>query len=820
MKENFNIERTDVHKLKTDDHTALFISGWSLDLLDDSSAFILEVNGKSVPFELKKLERSDISKKFNLNQAQVGFDLSASVHEEVENIRLFMKTNKNKKEYLFLNASQLSKKQKEEFTYSIDKIKKNEKKDQIELQVLGWALYDKEFIVDVSVWSGSERVKINFQRIKRMDLVQAHYAYGHGKYAGFVLDFVMDPNKKYCLKFEAQGHEKTVPLKSNKGLVYNTKSFLKKLNKDNLSEMKDFIREFGVKEFFHTYSSNQNDTQYHQWFLKQRIKKAQIEKQKQVILSYQPKISIIVATFNTSEEFLNDMIESVLNQSYSNWQLCIADGSDTNFVIDYLEQRYTKEERIVWKKLEKNYGISGNMNGALELVDGDYVGLYDHDDFLEADCLFEVVKSLQEFKYDIVYTDEDKFDNDTKFFIDPNFKPDYNVDLFRSHNYITHFFCVNKKIIDEVGGMRAEYDGSQDYDFMFRCIEKANGIYHIPRILYHWRIHPLSTAGNPESKMYCYEAGQKAIQAHYDRCGIHAKVEMMPKPYYGLYHTTYSTEDNPMVSVIIPNMNHKDILKTCIDSLYEKNTYKNFEVIIIENNSNQQEIFDYYKELEQTHKNVHVVYWKGIFNYSALNNFGVKYAKGDYYLFLNNDTEVIEPKAIQEMLGCCMRPEVGIVGAKLLYEDDTVQHAGVVVGFNNYAGHVFTEIDKDDLGYMMRPIINCDYSAVTAACMMVKKSVFEQVQGFDEQFEVACNDVDFCLRVREIGKLVVYNAFALWHHYESKSRGYENSIGKIQRFDKEMTKFYERWKTFIEKGDPYYNKNFKIEYGPFKYTNE
>ncbi len=489
-------------------------------------------------------------------------------------------------------------------------------------------------------------------------------------------------------------------------------------------------------------------------------------------------------------------------------------------MIDYLEAKYKNNNQIVWKKLEKNFGISGNMNGALELADGDYVGLYDHDDFLEPNCLFEVVQSLQDFKYDIIYTDEDKYDNDAKIYQDPNFKPDYNVDLFRSHNYITHFFCVNKKIIEQVGGMNPEFDGSQDYDFMFRCIEKANAIYHIPKILYHWRIHPLSTAGNPESKMYCYEAGQKAIQAHYDRTGVDAKVEMMPKPYYGLYHTTYSTKDNPLVSIIIPNMNHKDILKTCIDSLFEKNIYSNFEIIIIENNSNQQEIFDYYKELETLHTNVHVVYWEGIFNYSAINNFGVKAAKGDYFLFLNNDTEVISPNAIKEMLGCCMRPEVGIVGAKLLYADDTVQHAGVVVGFNNYAGHVFTEIGKDDFGYMMRPIINCDYSAVTAACMMVKKSVFEEVDGFDEQFEVACNDVDFCLRVRQLNKLVVYNAFALWHHYESKSRGYENSLEKVERFEAETNKFYKRWKSFIDQGDPYYNKNFKIEYGPFKYDKE
>lgn len=817
MSKSFNVERAEIKKLKSENSTCIFLGGWSLDLLDESSKFFLEVNGENVPFTQKKVNRKDVQNKKKLDDDLVGFEIRASVTDEVKSIFLYVKKGNEIIKYLNALSSEIKENEKEEFSYSIDGMSVIKKNDHSEMQVSGWALYDKEFVVDLSVICESEIVECKFQRLKRMDLVKIDMAYGQGKFAGFVLNFDYDSSKKYSLKFEAQGKEKIVPLKKNKGIIQSTKSFVRKMNKENFLESSSFIKDYGFKEFLHTYSSNANESHYHRWFLKQRVRKTEVELQKQMTFPYEPKISIIVATFNTSKEFLDDMVGSVINQSYSNWQLCIADGSDTNFVIDYLEQRYSNESKIVWKKLEKNYGISGNMNGALALADGDYVGLYDHDDFLEEDCLFEVVKSLQDFRYDIVYTDEDKFDNDSKFFVDPNFKPDYNVDLFRSHNYITHFFCVNKKIIDEVGGMIPEYDGAQDYDFMFRCIEKANGIHHIHRILYHWRIHPLSTAGNPESKMYCYEAGQKAIQAHYQRTGVDATVEMVPKPYYGLYHTTYSTKDNPLVSIVIPNMNHKDVLKTCIDSLYSTNSYQNFEIIIIENNSNQQEIFDYYTELESTHDNIHVVYWEGIFNYSAINNYGVKSAKGDYLLFLNNDTEVIEPKAIAEMLGCCMRPEVGIVGAKLLYEDDTVQHAGVVVGFNNYAGHVFTEIDKDDLGYMMRPIINCDYSAVTAACMMVKKSVFDEVNGFDEQFEVACNDVDFCLRVRETGKLVVYNAFALWHHYESKSRGYEDSIEKVQRFENEMNKFYERWKTFIEKGDPYYNKNFKIEYGPFKY---
>ena len=328
-------------------------------------------------------------------------------------------------------------------------------------------------------------------------------------------------------------------------------------------------------------------------------------------------------------------------------------------------------------------------------------------------------------------------------------------------------------------------------------------------------MHDASTAGNPESKMYCYDAGKRAIEGHYQRMGISARVEMMPKPLWGMYHTIYETTDNPLVSIIIPNYEHKDTLKTCIDSLLNINQYNNIEIIIVENNSKSKEIFDYYKDLENKYDNIKVAIWESEFNYSALNNFGAKYAKGKYLLFLNNDTEIISPDAISEMLGCCMRNEVGIVGAKLLYEDDTVQHAGVVIGFGGFAGHVFTGINKDDYGYMVRARINCNYSAVTAACMMVDRECFDKVNGFDEKFRVACNDIDFCLRVRQLDKLVVYNAFSLWHHYESKSRGYEDNIEKIKRFESEVKLFQDRWIDILTKGDPYYNSNFKVEYGPF-----
>ena len=332
--------------------------------------------------------------------------------------------------------------------------------------------------------------------------------------------------------------------------------------------------------------------------------------------------------------------------------------------------------------------------------------------------------------------------------------------------------------------------------------------------MYHWRIHDQSVAGNPESKLYAYDAGKRAIEAHLQRCGISAHVEMMSL--WGMYHVVYETPGDPLISIVIPNKDHIDDLKRCISSIVEKSAYTNYEIIIVENNSEELNTFRYYQELQAQYPMIKVVEWEKAFNYSAINNYGVSFARGNYLLFLNNDTELISPGAIQEMLGHCMREEVGAVGAKLLYADDTVQHAGVVIGFGDYAGHVNNSIKRDECGYMNRAVINCDYSAVTAACMMTKRSLFEQVKGFDEQFVVACNDVDYCLKLREINKLIVYNAFAEWYHYESKSRGYEDTKEKQERFRKEIERFGVKWKKYLDHGDPFYNKNFSVLLEPFR----
>lgn len=411
----------------------------------------------------------------------------------------------------------------------------------------------------------------------------------------------------------------------------------------------------------------------------------------------------------------------------------------------------------------------------------------------------------------VIYSDEDKMTMDGNKFFQPHFKPDFNIDLLCTVNYICHLFVVKRDIIDMVGMLRSEFDGAQDYDFIFRCTEQAGRehICHIPRILYHWRCHEDSTAENPESKLYAFEAGKKAVQAHYERIGVKARIQQ--GEFLGLYRTQFIRDYDPLISIIIPNKDHIDDLKRCIDSIEQKSTYKNLEYIIVENNSTEDQTFAYYKKLEKSNPRARVVYWDGVFNYSAINNFGIREANGEYLLLLNNDTEIINEDCLEELLGYCMREDVGAVGARLYYEDDTIQHAGVVIGFGGIAGHCFVQQKRGVTGYCHRIICAQDYSAVTAACMMVKRKAYEDAGGLSEKLQVAFNDIDFCLKLQRAGYLVVYNPYAELYHYESKSRGLEDTPEKVARFNREIKTFEERWPEILRDGDPYYNPNLTLD---------
>lgn len=811
------------------DECYIRINGWAFDIEGKTIEYKVFVDGEIYEkFIFKKLLRKDVEKKYHRKfkvGVQSGFHIKCFLPDgKIPKLfELYISNGTENKCIVKLNESQIKVlKDDSTISYGIDVFYVRETKVEIQ----GWASSVKgaDAIQFGLKDDSGEEVEYKLQKIKRNDLVEAELVKTDNVLCGFRLEFSHDEKNNFSLtiadgikikhlSLDLKKLRKKQALREKVGFIRaackyitpeNAKKTIKYIKRNGFSHLGEHI-------FMRVMHSGKS---YSEWFEENKPTEKELAVQKGKTFAKSPLISIIVPTYKTPIPYLREMIDSVMNQTYPHWELCIADGSEGDQAVEAeLEKYSTLDSRIKYKLLEKNLGISGNTNGALELATGEYIGLFDHDDILAPNALFEVVKALQEEDYDIIYTDEDKVDGDGKEHLDPNFKPDFSIDLFRSHNYITHFFVVKKSIVDEIGGFRKEFDGSQDYDLMFRCIEKAYHIKHIPMILYHWRVHMNSVAGDPSSKMYAYEAGKKAIEEHLKRVGIDAAVEHVGL--WGMYHVKYKVHGNPLVSIVIPNKDHIDDLKKCIDSLYIINRYNNFEIVIVENNSENKATFEYYDAIQNEHDNIKVITWEGGFNYSAINNYGVKETKGEYLLFLNNDTEVITPDAIEELLGCCMRDDVGAVGAKLLYEDDTVQHAGVVVGFGGYAGHVNTGINRNDYGYMVRARINCNYSAVTAACMMTKKSLFNKVGGFDEQFVVACNDVDYCLKLRELDKWIVFNAFSEWHHYESKSRGYENTKEKRKRFDGEVEKFQKKWKHVLEEGDPFYNKNFPITQAPF-----
>lgn len=817
----YSIERFEFHDLKTKQF--ITIVGWCYQEDNESVNYRIKLDGKEVDFELFRPGREDIINGYDLGfkNTHIGFRLIIDCNEEPKSIEIIAYTDTCSESILNYDQRKINKyRDKREINTYIDEFTFNEETKTYQLK--GWAYSYAKDPIEYSVFdSNGKKVDIEFHSKGRVDLYSLFFVGEDQIDCGYTIKWKGNAKEKYSFVLKTKNYQSKEILQEktpSQNVLSKVPKLFKMMSYQHIKNGFRILRKKGfsgvIDRIVH---GSSNWAEYDEWFNATKVTEEELERQKNTKFEFTPMISIIVATFNTKEEYLKEMIDSVRNQSYSNWQLCIGDGSTNDSVEKYVKEHYGDDSRIVFKKLEKNYGISGNMNGALELVTGDYVGLFDHDDLLTPDCLYEFVASMQEVHHDCVYSDEDKLNDKTKKFEDPHFKPDFSIDLLCSHNYITHFFVVNMDIVRKVGGMRSEYDGSQDHDFIFRCVEQANSVHHVPKILYHWRMHPLSTAMDPESKMYCYTSGKKAIESHFKRVGIDATVEMLPRPLYGMYHCKYTVKDHPLVSILIPNYNHKDLLKGCIESLMNVNTYSNIEIVIVENNSTEQEIFDYYKELEETYSNAKVIYYEGDFNYSKINNYGVKYTHGEYILFLNNDTKVIEPDSIEDMLGVCQREDVGAVGAKLLYEDDTVQHCGVVVGYHGYATAAFSLIDRNDFGYMGRPRVSWDVSAVTAACLMTKREIFDEVGGFDEDFKVACNDVDLCLKIRSLNKWIVEDVFSVWYHYESKSRGLEDTPEKQARFQSEIARFQKKWPEILKNGDPFHNPNFDLDKGPFTY---
>ena len=543
------------------------------------------------------------------------------------------------------------------------------------------------------------------------------------------------------------------------------------------------------------------------------------KRQREETFARMVKISILVPLYNTPQTFLNEMIESVLAQTYQNWELCLADGSDHGH--DDVEARCKeyaeRDKRIRYRRLAKNEGISGNTNRCYEMATGDYIGLFDHDDVLHPSVLYEYVKVINEQNADYIYCDETTFKGDSiDNMITLHFKPDFAPDNLRANNYICHFSVFSRELLEGTELFRSGFDGSQDHDMILRLTARAKCVVHVPKLMYYWRSHAGSVASDINAKSYAIEAAKGAVAAHLRAQGFKNFSISSTKAFETIFQIKYEILGNPKVSIIIPNRDHLEDLSRCVTSILERSTYDNIEIIVVENNSTTEEIFAYYKKIQENPA-VRVITYKGDFNYSRINNLGVTQASGEYVLLLNNDTQVITPDWIEEMLMYAQRKDVGAVGAKLYYADRTIQHAGVVLGLGAHrtAGHSHYRVASQNLGYMGRLCYAQNVMAVTGACLMMKKALFVKLGGLEQAFAVSLNDVDLCVRAWKAGFVNVFTPFAELYHYESASRGSDGSGENAARYEKESEMFRKRWKTLLAKGDPYYNPNFSLDRSDF-----
>lgn len=622
-----------------------------------------------------------------------------------------------------------------------------------------------------------------------------------------------NPNEWFDMKRFLEENQNFLSENSNP-LVY---LILKEVNLKNISKVISYVRNFGFRKTTlklkdRLMKNINNEDNYVKWIkLYDTITDEDILRIKTHIekLKLKPVISIIMPVYNTPEKFLREAIESVINQIYPYWELCIADDASTEpHVRKILEEYKSKDKRIKVTYRETNGHISESSNTALELATGEFVAFLDHDDVLSPLALYFVAVEINNYpNVNVIYTDEDKIDEYGNR-RDPFFKPDWNYEYFLGANYICHFLVYRKSLVDSVGGFRKGFEGAQDWDLALRIIEKIphNTIRHIPFVLYHWRIHSQSTAHSIGAKPYARESQYKALMEHFQRNNI--DVELIDV--LGVHwRVRYKIKEKPIVSIIIPTKDKKDLLERCILSILSKTKYSNYEIIIINNNSEQEETFKFFEFLKTSYpKKIKIIDYNVPFNWSKINNYAVNFAKGELFLFLNNDTEVINDDWLEEMVSHIMKKDVGVVGAKLYYPNNTIQHAGVILGIGGFARHAFRYFPKDSPGYFARLTLAQELSCVTGACMLVKSEVFEKVGGFDEKFAVAFNDVDFCIRVTQLGYKIIFTPFAELYHYEGISRGIDTLDNP--RFRKEIQMMQERWGSLLL-NDPAYNPNLTLD---------
>lgn len=772
----FNIEQIYIV-----DDKKIFFRGWIKNI--DIEKCIFQVKADECFF--------DIDFTFDKNEELERYDIEILTEwrDSVEEYQINLKCENN---LVIIGNYRI--KNKENYIYDKSCISTYIDKTELEMsniRLMGWSSFDylpgHYRTVDVCIKNPmGENVDASIKRFERTDLseMMGDKTGSLTKWA-YIIEWACGDFDKYIVEYSANGKikEETIDVlalkreEREKTYSYPTKAIMHRMI--TWQRVKDdvyYIFNRGIKEFIKIYGERVGKKKiiYNEWRKWNNLTKNELNKQKNTVFGRMPKISIIVPTYRTPEKFLREMLDSVVNQTYSNWELCIGDGSMDDSVIPILEEYHNRDARILYKRLENNYGISGNTNGALELATGDFIALLDHDDLLTPDALFEVVKAINKGdNVDVVYTDEDKVSLDLKLYFDPHFKPDFNIDLLRSCNYICHFFAADKSIVDKVGGFRSECDGSQDYDFILRCTSAARRIEHVAKCVYNWRCHPASTAMNPESKLYCYEAGKRALELHLEDMNIQGATVVRAEN-YGYYKVSYPLKEESLVSVIyIRDNKYKEDIQSSIRS---KSSYRNLEFISIEKTNNVESV-------------------------SRLLNKAVEKAKGKYILFVHDGIEVVTKNWIEIMLSNCMRDEVGIVAPKIYNLSETIVHAGYIVGLRDLASRVFVGKNKDEHGYEARLLAQCDLSAVSRDCMMISKELFIKLGGFDEKLIESCEDIDLCLKVRENNLLVMYTSYV-----EMKC---DMVITEFNKSDKEYMKV--KWKKQIDNGDYAYNKNFDLK---------
>ena len=808
-----------------------------------------------------------------------------------------------------------------------------------ELMLQGWAFGsnpEEEVKLTVVDQAGNPVPGTTVSSVRRDEVVNAFFGDVVKAHGALRRDLGFDVHTPYAqgetriLVLQADGQTKRVKFTDHILEEFNSVAHRKRekllalFHWETVEVAWEYFQKHGLRALFkksvHKIQNIQDDYDYNEWYKKVRITDEELAKQRESAADFamQPTFSIVIPVYATPEKFLRRMLDSIREQTYPTFEVCLVDATPYAKIQHDPAQGRTPQEvlaeyaaadsRFRYETLKENLGIAENTNAAIRMATGDFIVLADHDDELEPQALYECVRAINAHPdVQVLYSDEDKVDFEDIYYFEPHFKTDFNPDLLRSVNYICHLFVARRSLLDAIAETAADgqkiyersaYDGAQDYDLILRATEKAqameqarlasfanasdgnavtdpqpaiaaaldphdqallrqgrftsSNIIHIPMVLYHWRAHQASTAQHPEAKLYAFEAGARAVYDHCKRIGLPVK-KVEQGITYGFYHPIYENQQ-PLISVVIPNKDHSADLDKAITSLAAGN-YKNLEFIIVENNSDQAETWKYYEALKKRFPEelpadfidpaisdvmrasetstaesdsaashpaqvsayhnaaasvlpqpiVKVVKWDGPFNYSAINNYGVQFTHGQYLLFLNNDIEEIDPDSIDEMIGYVQREDVGICGARLLYPDEDIQHAGVIMGMGGIAGAAFVRTHDSDLSYMHRAKCIQDYSCVTAACLLTKRSLFDEVGGFTEKLAVAFNDVDYCMKVRALGKLVVYNPYAKFYHYESKSRGMEDTPEKLARFHSEILTFGTTWKDILRDGDPYYS---------------